>query len=149
MFSSLSSAIRARIPSKDISCLVPLSVFEISFFSGCPILNGSVIVTVVPLPFLLFISMVPSILSTIFLAIARPSPAPSYLVLLVSFSWENISNAWLINSSLMPIPLSSHTNSYITWLSSTDFSQHHTCIVPPGSVNFTALSATIVRSRSK
>lgn len=32
IFSSLSSAIRAHIPSKDISCLVPLSVFEISFF---------------------------------------------------------------------------------------------------------------------
>ena len=149
MFSSLSSTTSARRPSREIVFGSFTKSSSFRAFSASPILNGIVMITVVPVPSLLSIRIVPPILSASFFAMGSPSPVPSYFDRLVSFSWVKRSNACATNSWLIPGPLSAQPNSYTTRFSSANFSLHHTWILPPGSVNFTALSEIAFRSRSK
>ena len=57
--------------------------------------------------------IVPPIASTRRLVIARPSPEPSILLVLLVVSRSNASNTFARNSLLMPRPLSLHEHSYV------------------------------------
>ena len=127
--------------SSTTSALRPSNsaIFSIRCCSGW-IRNGRRTMNSVPLPCAVWTSMVPPIISTIFLVIAMPSPVPWVLLTVEVRSLSKGEKIFFTNSWLIPIPLSFTRISY----SALPFAVPGNCFsrtetVPPAGVNLTAL----------
>ena len=124
---ALSSTRSTRFPDRFMLC-GQLS-FCGSFFSArCSISNGTV--NVLPIFSALSSSIVPPISSTISLTIESPRPEPLNVVVDRLPSCAKASNACFWNSSLIPRPVSEHTNWKTAIFPSSDNSSQWTFTVP-------------------
>ena len=107
--------------------------------------NGSVTEILVPLPFSLLMSIVPSIMSTKFLTMDMPRPVPPILSTILPYSCSKGSNIFDRNASLIPIPVSVTRNSASSSVSLRlqPFTDNST--LPPAGVNFTALDNRLIK----
>ena len=109
--------------------------------------SGTQTINSVPFPCSVWISMVPPIMSTMFLVMAIPRPVPCVLLTVEVRSRSNGSKIFLTNSGLMPMPLSLTRISYcpqprfllVSCLSRTE-------TVPPAGVNLMALDSRFKRT---
>ncbi len=99
-----SSTTRAFRPSSSV-------IFSTGRCSACT-RSGTRMINSVPLPGSVRISMVPPIISTMFLVIAMPRPVPWIRLTVELRSRSKGSKIFFANSGLMPMPLSLTRNSY-------------------------------------
>ena len=100
-----------------------------------------------PLPGAVCPSMVPPIISTMFLLMAIPSPVPCILLTVEVRSRSKGSKIFWANSGLIPMPLSLTRNSYcpqpLTWPESW---RTRSDTVPPAGVNLMALDKRFIKT---
>jgi len=129
MLISLSSTRRICFPSSFCSPELCSSFLVSMAFSST--LNGRRKVKVLPSPSWLSTSIEPPILSRSALTIDIPRPVPLYSVLASFFSCvKGLNSCSFINSSLIPIPVSTILNSYHTVVPSQESSSAYVSIVP-------------------
>ena len=149
--SSLSSTRSTRTPSikgSSIS-LSSFSSHKKEALSPPHTRNGSVMTYVVPTSILLSNSIVPFIISHKLLAIGMPKPVPSRFPAPFRPSWANGSKTCFLNSSLMPIPVSSIVKTYVPIPFVYAVSQQETWTSPPSLLYFTALLMIFISKRFK
>ena len=126
-----------------------LSFCESLFSTKWSILNGTVTVNVLPTFSLLSSSIIPPISSIISLTIESPRPEPLNVVVDCLPSCAKASNACFWNSSLIPRPVSEHTNWKTAIFPSSDNSSQWTFTVPWKWLYLIALEARFIKSLLK
>ena len=133
--SSTTSAFR---PSSSV-------IFSTGRCSAC-VRMGRQMINSLPLPCAVCTSMVPPIISTIFLVIAMPRPVPCIRLTVEVRSRSKGSKIFWANSGLMPMPLSLMRNSYRPQPCTLPAScRTRTETVPPAGVNLMALDSRFSR----
>ena len=145
---STSSAKSILRPVSEMFLSAETSSFSAAAVSGSTGANSSPTVKVVPSPFLLVTSIVPSIMSTSLFVMAMPRPEPPYLLVELSSSCENASNIFGRYSSSIPAPVSLMTN-FTLQLSPVPPAQQPSASVrnvtfPPSGVNLTAFPSMLI-----
>ena len=126
---ALSSTRSTRFPDRSMLC-GQLSFCGSLFSARWSISNGTVNINVLPTFSSLSSSIVPPISSTISLTIESPRPEPLNVVVDRLPSCAKTSNACFWNSSLIPRPVSEHTNWKTAIFPSSDNSSQWTFTVP-------------------